>query len=436
MQFVIVAMILSVMSFEYLVFIGWVPQLLAYAPEILAIAASAAVVFAGVRSRFQYVRPIYWLIFGALGLVAICGAVANLLEPGPLFAGIRTYLRALPFFFLPAVLAVKERQLRVQLLVLLALCALQLPLAWYQRITMPPGHLTGDRTFGTLMGSGILSLFLICVACVLTGFYLRRRIPLWLYLTLLIVILLPTALNETKATLVLLPIGLMVTFYAGSARGARLKNMLLSVIVLAGFMAIFIPIFDHFITPRWGYGIVEFFTMEGRVERHFMRGTEMGDRATAGRLDTIMAALSELSKDPSTLFFGFGIGNASDSALGSQFVGAYFEKFSQFPTSTLAGLLLEFGVLGLGLVLLLHLLIFADSLAVARQDHGLPGALAVGWTGTTAVIMLCFPYTELIAMPVTSFLYWYFSGLVVASRMRGVQSAVAPEPVRKLQAAT
>ncbi|MGH8223823.1 MAG: hypothetical protein ACREQZ_12705, partial [Woeseiaceae bacterium] len=184
MQFVIVAMILSVMSFEYLVFIGWVPQLLAYAPELLAIAASAAVVFAGVRSRFQYVRPIYWLIFGALGLMAICGAVVNLLEPGPLFAGIRTYLRALPFFFLPAVLAVKERQVRVQLLVLLALCALQLPLAWYQRITMPPGHLTGDRTFGTLMNSGTLSLFLICAACVLTGFYLRRRISLLPYILL------------------------------------------------------------------------------------------------------------------------------------------------------------------------------------------------------------------------------------------------------------
>ncbi|MGH8223958.1 MAG: hypothetical protein ACREQZ_13395, partial [Woeseiaceae bacterium] len=268
MQFLIVTMILSVMTFDYLAFREWLPKLVTYAPEILAIAASAAVVFAGVRSRFQYVRPIYWLLFGALGLMAVCGAVVNLLEPGPLFAGIRNYLRALPFFFLPAVLAVKERQLRVQLLVLLALCALQLPLAWYQRSTMPQFHLTGDRTFGTLMNSGALSLFLICAACVLTGLYLRRKISLRLYVLLLLLILLPTTLNETKATLVLLPIGLMVTFYAGSARGTRLKNMLLSVIVLAGFMAIFIPIYDHFITPRWGYGIVEFFTMEGRVERH------------------------------------------------------------------------------------------------------------------------------------------------------------------------
>ena len=161
----------------------------------------------------------------------------------------------------------------------------------------------------------------------------------------------------------------------------------------------------------------------------------MGDRAPAGRLDTVVATISELSKDPSTLVFGFGIGNASDSALGSQFVGAYFEKFSQFPSSTFANLLLEFGVLGLGLVLLLHLFIFADSLAVARQDRGLPGALAIGWTGTTAVIVLCFPYTELITMPVTSFLYWYFSGIVAASRMRGVLSAAAPPPGRNLQAA-
>ena len=213
----------------------------------------------GYRNRFQFVRPIYWLIFGALGLVAVCGAVVNQVEPGPLFAGIRNYLRALPFFFLPAVLAMKERQLRVQLLVILALCALQLPLAWYQRMSMPPNRATGDFTFGTLMDSGILSVFLICAACVLTGFYLRRRISLRLYIPLLLLILLPTTLNETKATLVLLPIGLMLTFYAGSARGTRLKNMLLSVIVLAGFMAIFIPIYDYFIAAEMGLWDCRFF---------------------------------------------------------------------------------------------------------------------------------------------------------------------------------
>ena len=220
-------------------------------------------------------RPVYWIVFGALGLVAVCGAVVNLAEPGPLFAGIRTYLRALPFFFLPAVLAIKERQLRVQLLVLLALCALQLPLAWDQRSTMPSTnydrrpHVRDPHEFRNFVAvpdlrcvraHGILPSSQNCSAT-LHPFA--------------VLILLPTTLNETKATLVLLPIGLLVTFYAGSARGTRLKNMLLSVIVLAGFLAIFIPVYDHFITPRWGYGIMEFFTMEGRVERYLTKGTEI-----------------------------------------------------------------------------------------------------------------------------------------------------------------
>lgn len=426
MQFVIIVMIIAVMLFEYWVSLEWLPQLAAYVPEILALAASAAVVVTGVSSRFQYVRSAYWLVFGALGLVAVCGAVVNLAEPGPLFAGIRTYLRALPFFFLPAVLAFKERQVRVQLFVLLALCALQLPLAWDQRSSMRVTYMSGDLTYGTLMSSGILSLFLICAACVLTGFYLRRRIALRLYIPLLFLILLPTTLNETKVTLVLLPIGLLVTFYAGSARGTRLRNMLLSVVVLAGFLAIFVPVYDHYVSPRWGYGIMDFFTMEGRVERYLTKGTEIGDRAPAGRLDGIVAAISELSKDPSTLVFGYGIGNASDSALGSQFVGAHFEKFSLFPSSTLVHLLLEFGVLGLGLVLLLHWLIFLDSLAVARQDPGIIGALALGWTGVSAVIVIAFPYTTIITFAAVSYLYWYFSGIVAASRMRAAVGAEVP----------
>ena len=182
----------------------------------------------------------------------------------------------------------------------------------------------------------------------------------------------------------MLPIALLVTFYAGSAPGARLKNTVLAVIVLSGFLAIFVPIYDYFMMPRWGYGILDFLTMEGRVEGYLTTGVQIGDQGrVAGRLDGIVAAFSELSKDPMKLMFGYGIGNASDSALGSQFVGAQFERFSLFPDTTLSVLLLEVGVLGIGLVLLLHWLVFRDSLAVARSDSGILGALAVGWTGTS-----------------------------------------------------
>jgi hypothetical protein len=241
-------------------------------------------------------------------------------------------------------------------------------------------------------------------------------------------------MNETKITLIMLPVALMVTLYAGSARGTRLKNVLLGAIVIAGFGSIFIPIYDYLIAPKWGYGILDFFMMEGRVERYLMSGAEVGDPLgprPPGRLDGVVAAFSELSKDPTQLLFGYGIGNVSDSALGAQFVGAHYETFSLFPLTTLTVLLLEHGLFGLGLVLFLHWLIFRDSLALARQHQGIVGAIAMGWTGVTAVLIIAFPYVGMITFTVVSYLYWYFSGLIAATRMRDlVQALPARAPVQ------
>ena len=68
MQFVILALIFAVMAFQYLVVLEWVPSQLDYLPELLALAACVAVILLGVQNRFRYVRPVYWLVFGALAI--------------------------------------------------------------------------------------------------------------------------------------------------------------------------------------------------------------------------------------------------------------------------------------------------------------------------------------------------------------------------------
>lgn len=434
MQALVLAMIIAVLGFEYIESMRLLPHILTYTPEILAMAATAIVVVVGVKNRFQYLRPVYWLVFGALVLAAACGAAVNLLEPGPLFAGLRSYLRAIPFFFLPAVLAVSERYVRTQLLLLLSLCVVQLPIAWDQR--MAEIYLTGDRTFGTLMDSGVLTMFMICAACVLTGFYLRKKMGTGRYILLLLLFLAPTMLNETKVVLLMLPLGLLTTFYTGSTAGTRLKNTVFGLIVLAGFLSIFIPVYDSFMRPRWGYGLLDFITMDGRLEGYLVGGASVGDEDGKGRrFDGTFAAVSELSKDPATLFFGFGIGNASDSALGEDFIGAYYDLFSNLPMTSFSNILLEFGLLGVGLVLLVHGLIFRDSMTMARRpDAGIASVIAVGWTGVTAIFVLGLLYANIVPSNALSFLYWYFSGLIVASRMR--TALAVPSPKRVLSDAT
>src|SRR5262245_11361241 len=82
---------------------GWLPGSMAYLMELSGVVALLVVITLGTRDRFANVRGLYWVLFGALLASVVCGAIANSVNTGPIFAGTRNYLRAIPFFFLPAV---------------------------------------------------------------------------------------------------------------------------------------------------------------------------------------------------------------------------------------------------------------------------------------------------------------------------------------------
>src|SRR5690606_7227058 len=128
MQKLALFMIVAVTTVEFFV-VGdkwerfrWLPKPLAYLPELTGVAAIVLVVALGVQTRFRFVRPTYWIVFGLLLLTAAAGAIANNVEAGVRFAGLRNYLRALPWFFIPAVYLFGDRILRQQLRWLLVIC--------------------------------------------------------------------------------------------------------------------------------------------------------------------------------------------------------------------------------------------------------------------------------------------------------------------------
>src|SRR5690349_18321834 len=96
-------MISAVMLGGYCAQKGYLPGIARYLPEVISAVILVIVVVLGVTNRFKYVRPAYWLVFMAVLLVMVCGAITNGLETGPMFAGMRSYLRPIPLFFLPAV---------------------------------------------------------------------------------------------------------------------------------------------------------------------------------------------------------------------------------------------------------------------------------------------------------------------------------------------
>ena len=255
----------------------------------------------------------------------------------------RAYLRAIPLFFLPAVVLFSPRQVKAQLLLVFVFAVAQLPISLDQRLTtFARGYLSGDRTIGTLADSGFLSVFLIGVAAVLFAFFVRGRLTRLWALILLPIVLAPTMFNETKASLFLVPVALVAVVVVGATKN-RWRRFMVASMSAAVFVAAFVPIYDYFMKPRYGYGIVEFFTMEGRVENYLTRDAEVGSYEAAGKVDAILVPLRVLSRDPSLLAFGLGIGNVSDSALGGDFSGEHFQRYGHFVQSGVSVLLWETG---------------------------------------------------------------------------------------------
>jgi hypothetical protein len=400
----------------------FLPGSASYIVELLSAVALVYVILVGSRDRFGRVRPVYWALFGSLLLIVVCGVIANAVDSGPVIAGLRTYLRALPWFFIPLVYRYSDEQLRVQFKLLLALFLLQLPIAIRQRMNTADNSygfvaVTGDWTTGTLGDSGILSIVLVCVASVIAALHQRQLLSLPRMLVLFMLVLVPTMINETKAMVAFLPLALLVAFWHAAPAEARLRRMGVGIAMLAIFGLAFVPAYNALNKDReYGSTLLEFFSKRESVEAYLSSSSEIGTVTEAGRVDALVVPLRRLSQDPVSLMFGYGIGNASDSSLGSAFSGRYAVTFRPFLQTAMSKFGLEIGMLGCGLLLAVLWVIFLDARNVARYGVGLRGALAAGWTGVVALTVLAAFYSKIEVFPSMGFLFWYFSGIVAAER--------------------
>jgi len=434
MQLVTLAIFCAVTLCSYVASLHLAPAGFKYVPEGFSILLAAAVILAGPGQRFRLIAPRYWLVFGALAVIAACGGLINQLDPGPLIEGIRYYLRAIPMFFVPAIFAVSTKSIRTQLRLLLALALAQIPVSVYQRYHVYSiGHNSGDSVFGTLMISSIESVFLICCICVGAALALRGRLNKFVFLVLFVLLVIPTTINETKGSLFLLPIGLITTLVVGSARGKRLRVGVAAVALVGVFGALFIPIYDFFSTTnnQYPYTLEDFFTNQKFVGHYLEKDAGVGTRGEVGRVDSIVVPLQHFADDPVHLMLGVGIGNASGVSLtGSSGHGAYYSLLGRYAECTSgASFLIEIGVLGFSLVLLLYWLIARDAIMLAAHDRTILGALALGWVGVTSVILLATFYKNIHAFDSLSYMFWYYSGVIAAARTR-LELSVAEEHSR------
>jgi hypothetical protein len=423
MENLTLVLIVCVVLEEYLVKVSGLPGFFRFVPELLSGVILIYVFVAGTRDRFRLVAPKYWIAFGAFAFVIACGLLINATGAGPALGGLRFYVRAIPLFFLPAVLPISSDQLKRQLKWLLVLAFIQVPIAAYQRwMVQNQGRFSGDDVKGTVMDSGILTLFLVYAVVILTGMVLRRRIGFLPYAALVLLLLLPTAINETKVTLFILPLGVMAALYVGAEAGKRLRYATLAVAGSVLFVALFIPVYNmtQVYNPfKNEKDITTLFTSEKLFTRYMtsdVRG--VGTKKDVRRGDALVVPFRYIAKDPIRLMFGLGMGAVSPSNLGKNFEGSYFRLFEKFLITSLTFFLLEFGMAGLLLIGILFWFVFRDSLTVARRDKTFIGDFAVGWTAIVVLTAISTIYTIFHEFTSVTYLYWYFSGVVCAQAMR------------------
>jgi hypothetical protein len=413
---------LVVTTSTYLVSLQLLPTPFRLLPELMSVVLLLPLTIAGINGGFRRVPAKYWAILIAAAAVLACGVVANGVESGPIINGARFFLRALPMFAIPFVFAFSAAQLRSQLWVVGAIALVQVPIAVAQRlITTAAGHWSGDAVTGSLMISGILTVFLIGAICVAAAFTVRGRLG-WLGFTLFsLTLLVAISVNETKVTVVLLPLGLLVAFGIASPRGRRLRNVAMATALLGVMGAVFVPVYDYYSVKYNEYPeeLSDYFADPERLQKYLDTDAGVGSRKEAGRVDATVVPFQEISRSPISLALGFGMGNASNSSLGTDYSGAYDALYNRYiATSSSAVFLLETGLLGSLLVVLFNGFVLGDSLAVARRDSGPMGALAAGWSAVIVVTFLGLFYLSLHIFESLAYLYLYFCGVTAAHRTR------------------
>jgi hypothetical protein len=424
MHGLVIALLIQVLVVEYLIESRKLlhPYLILI-PELLSAIAMLVVLvrlMGGARANFDWR---YGIFIVALLFTIVVGYMIQDVPDGAMLAGARSYFKFLPFFLLPAVHRFTAKQLHTQMMVVLVLALAQTPLAFYQRfVEFASSMHTGDPVKGTLTTSSAMSMFLVVVIAGAVVFYLRGRSSLRALVVLCAWLFLPTTINETKATLLLLPFALLVPAMLMPGKTRQLRKV--APVIAVGFVAVtaFVIIYNYLIQYREYAGpISEYFTWD-TLRYYLYTGAATTDEAYIGRFDSIEIAFDHIGQDPLKLAFGYGAGNVSESFL-PQFAGRYWSYFLRFGVgeTQITTFLWEIGFVGFAVYLYLFAIVARDAVTLARSNDD---AAPLGQIWAVAVIVMTFAliYKAVFAMNDFGYLFWYFSG-VVASRAVAVRQA-------------
>ena len=168
---------------------------------------------------------------------------------------------------------------------------------------------TGDPVRGTATTSSALSMLMTCGVVAVVSIYLRGKLRLTIVIAGALV--LPTTLNETKATLLLLPMALVpgaLCMPKGSRSAAHCRNGAECAAVFA-----FVATYNYLVQFNATEKPLEQFVGQSSYLRYLYSGAAEEGANYIGRVDSLEFAVQGISRDPFTATFGLGAGNVSTS---------------------------------------------------------------------------------------------------------------------------
>ncbi len=396
---------------------GWIPEIL------------SGLVFLVVCAHFTRYRdailPTRYIIFFTLFfMLLIVGVVANEMQPGAVFAGVRKYFRYTPFFLLPIVYQFSEIEIKKIIKLLFLFSLFQLPVVIYQKLVIFKYKPTGDVIEGTIIGSGKMAVYSICVISIVLAYYLKGRISLKLAALFIAIMFVPIGLTEASAALFLMPIIFLVPILFMKRDQLQVKRLsTLSVVGVVTFTS-FILVYNMQYSSRWDGNILNAI-IKGQVFENLYRGTTDTDSVRfrisgnkmeeVSRVDSMILPLKYLYNEGLVnVLYGVGIGNASDSfskVLQGEYYWTIDEKNSDI--TTIGNMLWEIGIIGVFMSIIILLMVFFDAKKL-QSSNGSMGAVALGWLGVTFVILLTMPYTNILSHNIFGYVMWFFLGLIIS----------------------
>ncbi len=421
-------------------------------PELLSIGLFALIMLKIGMDKQVAIHSKYIILALLAVLHVVAGLILNGVQPGTIAVGIRPYLKWLPLFMLPAIYRFSEDELAKILRFILALCLIQLPLSLFQKLVEFSHLRTGDVITGTLgFGmSGALSILLLAAITTLTSYYARRKIGFAKYALLLIVLFLPTTINETKVTLVLLPFALLMPFLLSGRFHLLDRRMLGHIGIGIALVSVYAVIYN-FYQPEERPDIKEF------VEQGHIRSYMFGFSELIRRADTVDAEFNRvvgdapeqigedwtprftkmgisfkaLYGDPIIMWTGVGIGNVSTSVI-DDFAGEYAARFGNISRgTTFTFMLWEVGLGGVIIFVVFVLFIAKDTYHFV-SDHGTRGALAGGLMVIHMIFLLMTIYINMFFATTLIYLYAFLGGYFAAERHRLNSELLSNRPLGKL----